>query len=461
MPFNAQTGQWEENPNYNYNWFGGGGHPQQQPGLSHALDTGGGSGQQPGMIGNGSIPAIVPRPAGLQSPNATMQPPPPPPSPGAMPPPSADSGLGYYNGRDMRYLNPYTYSAPPPPRHPDLGTSVNMPAPATGFLPTTQPQPTMQTPTQIPVPGGAGAPGPAGMVNPDAAFPKYDPAYLAQIQAALESPNGPYAGRQPGDYGPTGAPDFVLNPMGMDQWRNRFYWFAEHPEALSNPTAPRQVQMQAAPQQQFTHDVYSDANANPSFAELSGTVDDTRLKQAQDVFGWQSGPAGIASNEEAVTQANALKGLHPEYSYQVYKYLDGSYGIMARELDQQAQQARDFFAPGQRPAPPPPPPRPTYQTPHKVSASYGSGGGKSSSYGKGGGGGYPTPKPVSQAPAPVASAPKPAPSIDLRMVGGQVNMNQPVEGQIVNYNGQLVQFRGGKWVPYAYHSPGQNYVSPA
>jgi hypothetical protein len=181
----------------------------------------------------------------------------------------------------------------------------------------------MQTPTPVPMPGQATA------VNPDAAYPKYDPAFLSQIQSALESRTGPYAGRQPGDYGPTGAPDFVLNPQTQDDWIKRFYFFAANPGALDNPTAPRQVQPQGpvVPWQQFAKDVYSDANANRSFNELSGVVDDARLQQAQDVFGWQLGPNGLTSNDAAVAQATQMKAAHPEYSYQVYARPDGSYGI--------------------------------------------------------------------------------------------------------------------------------------
>jgi hypothetical protein len=228
----------------------------------------------------------------------------------------------------------------------------------------------MQTPTPVPMPGQATA----TAVNPDAAYPKYDPAFLSQIQSALESRTGPYAGRQPGDYGPTGAPDFVLNPQTQDDWIKRFYFFAANPGALDNPTAPRQVQAAAqgpvVPWQQFAKDVYSDANANRSFNELSGVVDDARLQQAQDVFGWQLGPNGLASNDAAVAQATQMKAAHPEYSYQVYARPDGSYGIAARELEAQAQQSRGFYAPGMAPQP--------VQTPHPVGNNYS----RPSNYGK-------------------------------------------------------------------------------
>jgi hypothetical protein len=266
--------------------------------------------------------------------------------------------------------------------------SVNVNGQQVGLYPASQSQ-GMQTPTPVPMPGQAAA----TAINPDAAYPKYDPAFLSQIQSALESRTGPYAGRQPGDYGPTGAPDFVLNPQTQDDWIKRFYFFAANPGALDNPTAPRQVQAAQVPWQQFAKDVYSDANANRSFNELSGVVDDARLQQAQDVFGWQLGPNGLASNDAAVAQATQMKAAHPEYSYQVYARPDGSYGIAARELEAQAQESRGFISPAtaarlaaERAA--------AMQNPHPVSNSYsrsGGGGysksGSGSSYGKGGGSG--------------------------------------------------------------------------
>jgi hypothetical protein len=319
-------------------------------------------------------------------------------------------------------------------------------------------------------------------------------------QMALEDPNGPYANRQAGDYGPTGAPNFVLNPQTPQDWIDRYYWFGQNQGALLNPTAPHPMQAQAAqgseiPWQQFVDDVHSDAGGHRSFAELSGTVDDGRLQQAQDLYGWQSGPTGIASNVAALAQANALKGAHPEFSYQVYQYADGTYGIMAREKDQQAQQARGFYAPGQRPAPPPPPPtppRPTYQassrsgggyqTPRKVSTSYSSGkgsSGKGSSYSSGGGGGAKAPAGGGGAkgadpalaqrqkelggflgkvtgalantvthPAPAAqpAAPNPVAGANNIINTGLNTILHPYEGQVIpdGHGGSLV-FMGGQW----------------
>lgn len=227
---------------------------------------------------------------------------------------------------------------------------------------------------------GAGG---TGAVNPDAAYPKFDPAYLSQVQAALEAQNGPYAGRQPGDYAPPDAPANVRNPQTMQDWQDRFYWFAQNPQALANPSAPGaglQGQGQTVPWQQFTKDVYSDANANRSFAELSGVVDDARLQQAQQQFGWQLGPNGLPSNDAAVAQASAMKSQHPEYSYQVYQRPDGTFGIAARELDPGAQQTRGFYAPGQSPADKAAQARAA--APHPVASTYsrssgGSGGGYS------------------------------------------------------------------------------------
>jgi hypothetical protein len=296
--------------------------------------------------------------------------------------------------------------------------SVNVNGQQIGLYPAT---PQMQTPTPVPMPGAT-----ATMVNPDAAYPKFDPAFLTQIQGALESPNGPYAGRAVGDYAPNTAPPNVQNPQTDQDWKDRFYWFAAHPEALSSPSAPRAAAAPSVPWQQFAKDVYSDVNANRSFNELSGVVDDARLQQAQAQFGWQLGPSGLASNDAAIAQATAMKQAHPEFSYQVYQRPDGSFGIAARELDQQAQVARGYTPAGM-------------QQPHPVSSTYSGGGGggskstyKGSSY-KSSGGGYTTPKPVAAPAAPPQGKTtiQPGPALDTRMVGGSVNMNQPVEGQII------------------------------
>jgi hypothetical protein len=469
MPFDAVTGQWTDTPNYNYNWFSGMG---QQPALSHSFDTGGQQ-QQPGMIGNGSVPAIVPRPpaaGGIRPDILNQQPPPPPPS--ATPPPSADSGLGYYNGRDMRYLNPYTYSAPPPPRHPDLGTSVNMPAPATGFLPQPggggpAPGPANGLPQPTPGPQvGAGLlPGQQGQY--DIGQAKYDPAYLAQIQSALESQNGPYAGRQVGDYAPATAPLGIQNPQTQKDWVDRFYWFAAHPEYLQNPTAPRQTAVGqrdytmpfTVPGQEFDNNLYADSNAQQSFLELQGVLTPDKLAQVRQVYGWQGAAPGFTPDENAAYRAgDTLARQDPDTDFSIIKVLqpDGSigYGIEKRSRIPAA------------PAPPPEAPI--------VAARAASGGGGG---GRGGGGrsyaqpsrGYPPrastaralPAPSPARVAPVAPAlPKPAPSIDTRMVGGQVNMGQPVEGQIISYNGQMVQYRNGRWEPYAYNGGVGQHVSP-
>jgi hypothetical protein len=122
-------------------------------------------------------------------------------------------------------------------------------------------------------------------------------------QMALEDPNGPYANRQAGDYGPTGAPNFVLNPQTQQDWVDRYNWFGQNQGALLNPTAPHPMQAQAqqgpvVPWQQFKSNVYADTNAQRSFNELSGVVDDARLQQAQDLYGWQNGPMGLATGCE-------------------------------------------------------------------------------------------------------------------------------------------------------------------
>jgi hypothetical protein len=433
MPFDSATGQWQDTPLPGSERNPGQYNPPQPTTPPGAYNNPWYDSQLIGQQAQGG--SFQPMPSTPQQPDYT----------GGMdytnPPYSPDRFGG---GGGFGSFNPQGQNQPPTPltlNRANPGTALFNGQPV-GLYP---PSGGMQTPAPIPT-GGAAM---ATAVNPDAAYPKFDPAYLAQVQAATESPNGPYAGRQPGDYGPTGAPDFVLNPQGDEQWKQRFYWLAAHPEALSNPTAPRAAQAPAVPWQQFAKDVYSDVNANRSFSELSGVVDDARLQQAQTQFGWQYGPKGIASNDEAIALATQMKSGNPGFSYQIYRGVDGTYGIAARELDQQAQQSRGFYAPGQAP-------KPAVQTPHPVGNSYARSGGGGGSYGKGSG--YTTPAPVPTGPAAGYTHIQPGPGLDTRMVGGSVNMGQPVEGQIVSYNGQMVQFRQGKWVPYSYNGGGQHPV---
>jgi hypothetical protein len=247
-----------------------------------------------------------------------------------------------------------------------------------------------------PYPLGAGAaPQTNAAVNPDAAYPKFDPAYLSQVQAALEASNGPYAGRQVGDYAPPGAADNVRNPQTQKDWTDRFYAFAAHPDWLSNPSTPQAAAAgPTIPWQQFKSNVYADRNAQRSFSELSGVVDDKRLQDAQTLYGWQLGPNGLPSDDAARVQANAMSDAHPEFSYQVYQRPDNTWGIAARELDQTAQQGRGFYAPGQSPADIASTARMTAaQTPRPVSSTY-SGSRSSGGYStksSGGGGGKTTP----------------------------------------------------------------------
>jgi hypothetical protein len=160
---------------------------------------------------------------------------------------------------------------------------------------------------------------------------------------------------------------------------------AAAPAPVAAPVAAP-VQAAVAAQPQYKSNVYGDANGHASFAELAGVVDPARLQAAINVYGWQQGPTGIASQQEADAQADALSSAHPEYDYQKVQLADGSYTIMAREQDQKAQVARGYTPAGM-------------QQPHPVSSTYsgGSGGSKStykggnfkSSYGgsSGGGGG--------------------------------------------------------------------------
>jgi hypothetical protein len=221
-------------------------------------------------------------------------------------------------------------------------------------------------------------------------------------QMALEDPNGPYANRQAGDYGPTGAPNFVLNPQTQQEWVDRYNWFGQNQGALLNPTAPHPVQAQThaqqtpeIPWQQFTPNYYADRNGQRQFEETAGIIDAAKLQDLQQRFGWMVTDKymGIPDAAQVEATGRTLSLANPEFDYEKINLADGTFGLIARERSQQAQQARDFFAPGQRPAPPPPPPAPSRsgggyqnQTPRRVSNSYSSGGGKGK--GGGGGGGY-------------------------------------------------------------------------
>jgi hypothetical protein len=375
MPFNPQTGQWE----YSYGQTRPG--PEQHPGSYTPIPRTPGfnnpnydAQRQAQLGGQGSFQPTPPEynGGGDQSIGATNR----MGMPGNMDYFGGGGGGGQNTNWDFSKLaqapgygqydmngnpNPSVYPTGGATQGPDL---FNHPAPVATALAPAPPPPQAQAGGQIP-----------------------------WWQMALEDPNGPYANRQAGDYGPTGAPNFVLNPQTQQEWVDRYNWFGQNQGALLNPTAPHPMQAQTqqgpvVPWQQFKSNVYADTNAQRSFNELSGVVDDARLAQAQDLYGWQNGPMGLPDATSALSQANALGDAHPEFDYQIVRTASGGYGIMAREKSQQAQQARDFFAPGQRPAPPPPPPAPSRsgggyqnQTPRRVSNSY-----SSSGKGKGGGG---------------------------------------------------------------------------
>jgi hypothetical protein len=223
-------------------------------------------------------------------------------------------------------------------------------------------------------------------------------------QMALEDPNGPYANRQAGDYGPTGAPNFVLNPQTQQEWVDRYNWFGQNQGALLNPTAPHPMQAQAhaqqtpeIPWQQFTPNYYADRNGQRQFEETAGIIDAAKLQDLQQRFGWMVTDKymGIPDAAQVEATGRTLSLANPEFDYEKIDLADGTFGLIAREKSQQAQQARDFYAPGQRPAPPPPPPAPARsgggyqnQTPRRVSTSYGkSGGGSGGGKAPAGGGG--------------------------------------------------------------------------
>jgi hypothetical protein len=359
MPFNPQTGQWE----YSYG--------QTRPGPE----------QHPGSY------TPIPRTPGFNNPNydaqrqqqlggqGSFQPAPPDYNGGGDQSIGATNGMGmpgnmdYFGGGqntnwDFSKLaqapgygqydmsgnpNPSVYPTGGATQGPDL---FNHPAPvATALAPAPPPPPQAQAGGQIP-----------------------------WWQMALEDPNGPYANRQAGDYGPTGAPNFVLNPQTQQEWVDRYNWFGQNQGALLNPTAPHPMQAQAAhaqvqqtpeiPWQQFTPNYYADRNGQRQFEETAGIIDAAKLQDLQQRFGWMVTDKymGIPDAAQVEATGRTLSLANPEFDYEKINLADGTFGLIARERSQQAQQARDFYAPGQRPAPPPPPPAPArsgggYQTP--------------------------------------------------------------------------------------------------
>jgi hypothetical protein len=293
---------------------------------------------------------------------------------------------------------------------------------------------------------------------------------LPAFQQALENPNGPYANRQVGDYAPSTAPLNVQNPQTLKDWQDRYYWFEQHQNYLTNPTAPRTQSATnpdytmpwTVPGGSFAKNVYADSNAQQSFLELQGVLTPERLQEAQQKYGWQQAVPSVSPDQQSVYKtAIQMANADPNSDYSIVQTV-GGYGILKRENGggnvaamQAAQSARGFISPAVAIARA----QAEAQARQQSQAQQQRGGGGRPNYPSGGGGG--TPKTTASLPAPAGKTTiQPGPSIDTRMVGGQVNMNQPVEGQIINYNGQMVQYRQGRWVPLAYNGGSQQHASP-
>jgi hypothetical protein len=251
-------------------------------------------------------------------------------------------------------------------------------------------------PTQLPMltPDGTPmqTPRPVGMNSSTARQPvvDIDPNQETYVRGLLENPNGPYAGRKPGDYGPIGSPDFVLNPTTQQDWVDRYNWFQQNPTAFTTGyTQPRDLptnqydfsKPNSVPYTAFLPNAFGETNAKQNgFRELQGVLNAEQLDAAQKLYGWQPDQGSGASNNpnQAYQRMYQLAAANPAGDYVVIKLDLGKglqYGVVNREQNQAAQQARGFYAPGQRPLPTPP-----MQAPRPVNSGYP----RSNSYGKSG-----------------------------------------------------------------------------
>ena len=111
----------------------------------------------------------------------------------------------------------------------------------------------------------------------------------------------------------------------------------------------------SVPWQAFLNNLFAETNAKQNgFAEVQGVMDATKLQQATDVYGWQVVPNSGNPDANVVYRAAAqAASADPTSDYVVIKTVDANgqpgYGVVKREQNVQAQQARGFYAPGQSP----------------------------------------------------------------------------------------------------------------
>jgi hypothetical protein len=183
---------------------------------------------------------------------------------------------------------------------------------------------------------------------------------LPWFQQQLESATGPYANRQVGDYAPSTAPLNVQNPQTLKDWQDRYYWFEQHQNYLTNPTAPRTQSATnpdytmpwTVPGGSFAKNVYADSNAQQSFLELQGVLTPERLQEAQQKYGWQQAVPSVSPDQQSVYKtAIQMANADPNSDYSIVQTV-GGYGILKRENGggnvaamQAAQSARGFISP--------------------------------------------------------------------------------------------------------------------
>lgn len=351
-----------------------------------------------------------------------------------MPPSYGNIGSG--NGGFSNFQNP-TFGSSPTPASSGNGTNL----PYTSGVHTTGSISALPQPTNSASAGGSNSNSLAQPTN-------YANTQEGQIQRLLEDPNGPYANRKPGDYGPIGSPDYVLNPQNQQQWVERYNWFQQNPTAFtSGYTQPRDLTAQqydyskpgSVPYTAFANNLYADTNAKQGFKELTGTLTPDQLAQTQKMYGWQDAVAGLNGDvNKAYQAADVMARANPGFDFEVVKVgqPDGSVAYSLQKRSQTPQAAAPV-------------------------ANTGGGGGGSSARST-----APRYTPTPQRTAASLPAPQgrttiqPGTPLDTRMTGGSVNMQHPVEGQIINYNGQNVQFRQGRWMPLSYTGGDQRHASP-
>jgi hypothetical protein len=208
--------------------------------------------------------------------------------------------------------------------------------------------------------------------------------------------------------------------------------------------------------------VYADTNAQQSFLELQGVMDQDRLQKAQQLYGWQKAVDGTTTDANAVyAKAIEMAKADPNSDYSIVKVAmpDGSvgYGVLKRENGggnvaamQAAQSARGFISPA-------------------VAIARAQAQAAAQLHGGGGGGGRPNypaqQRSVSSLPVPsnydiaksmIDKGLDPAhTTIDNTPYKVDVNPTNPTNpaghsptiGQVITVNGQVMQFNGVQWVP--------------